>query len=35
MDHDRLAMKWKNSDRVIERILEKVQTRSTKGSAFR
>lgn len=35
MDHDRLAMKWKDPDRVIERIVEKVVTRAAKGSAFR
>jgi len=35
MDHDRLAMKWKDSSRVIDRIVEKVASRSAKGSAFR
>ena len=35
MDHDRLAMKWKNPNRVIDRILDKVQTRSAKGAVFR
>lgn len=35
MDHDRLAMKWKDPNRVIDRIVEKVSARSTKGSAFR
>lgn len=35
MDHDRLAMKWKDPARVIDRIVEKVTTRSAKGSAFR
>lgn len=35
MDHDRLAMKWKDSTRVIDRIVEKVVSRSAKGSAFR
>ncbi|GAA2725744.1 hypothetical protein [Cellulomonas aerilata] len=35
MDHDRLAMKWKDAGRVIDRIVEKVTTRSAKGSAFR
>lgn len=35
MDHDRLAMKWKTDSRVIDRIVEKVATRSSKGSAFR
>lgn len=35
MDHDRLAMKWKDPARVIDRIVEKVVTRAAKGSAFR
>lgn len=35
MDHDRLAMKWKNPERVIARITEKVSSRVSKGSAFR
>jgi hypothetical protein len=35
MDHDRLAMKWKDPGRVVDRILEKVSTRASKGSAFR
>lgn len=35
MDHDRLAMKWKDNGRVIDRIVEKVATRTAKGSAFR
>lgn len=35
MDHDRLAMKWKDPRRVIDRIVEKVAARSAKGSAFR
>lgn len=35
MDHDRLAMKWKDPSRVIDRIVEKVSARTTKGSAFR
>jgi hypothetical protein len=35
MDPDRLAMKWKDPSRVIDRILERVASRSTKGSAFR
>jgi hypothetical protein len=35
MDHDRLAMKWKDPDRVIDRIVEKVRARASKGSAFR
>lgn len=35
MDHDRLAMKWKDQHRVINRIVEKVVARTSKGSAFR
>ncbi|WP_444663548.1 hypothetical protein ACT17Q_15450 [Cellulomonas sp. CW35] len=35
MDHDRLAMKWKDSSRVVDRIVEKVTSRVAKGSAFR
>jgi hypothetical protein len=33
MDHDRLAMKWKDPERVIGRIVERVGVRSAKGSA--
>lgn len=35
MDHDRLAMKWKDPQRVLDRIVERVEARSSKGSAFR
>lgn len=35
MDADKLAMKWKDTSRVIERIVERVMSRSEKGSAFR
>ncbi|GAB6987873.1 hypothetical protein [Nocardioides pyridinolyticus] len=35
MDHDRLAMKWKDPNRVIDRIIDKVAARAAKGSAFR
>ncbi|MFF0572820.1 hypothetical protein [Streptosporangium saharense] len=35
MDHDRLAMKWKDTARVIDRITERVAVRAAKGSAFR
>ncbi|MER6151459.1 hypothetical protein [Streptomyces hirsutus] len=35
MDHDRLAMKWKAPERVIDRIVERVQSRTAKGAAFR
>ena len=35
LDHDRLAMKWKDPTRVTERIVERVAARASKGSAFR
>ncbi len=35
MDHDRLAMKWKDHQRIIDRIVDKVVSRTSKGSAFR
>jgi hypothetical protein len=35
MDYDRLAMKWKTTERLIERIVETVETRVRKGEAFR
>jgi hypothetical protein len=35
MDPDKLAMKWKTSDRLVERIVETVKSRSRKGDAFR
>jgi hypothetical protein len=35
MDPSKLVMKWKDRERVIERILDISQTRSTKGDAFR
>ncbi|MFF8945712.1 hypothetical protein ACF1A5_26205 [Streptomyces sp. NPDC014864] len=35
MDHDRLAMKWKDPHRVIDRIVERVESRTAKGAAFR
>lgn len=35
MDHDRLAMRWKDEGRVVERIVDKVRGRNSKGSAFR
>ena len=35
MDSDRLAMRWKDPARVIDRIVERVATRRAKGSAFR
>jgi hypothetical protein len=35
MDHDRLAMKWKDPARVTDRIVEKVAARAAKGSGFR
>jgi hypothetical protein len=35
MDHDRLALKWKTPERLIERIVETVAARARKGDAFR
>lgn len=35
MDNDRLAMKWKDPARVVDRITERVTARAAKGSAFR
>ena len=35
MDHDKLAMKWKTPDRVINRIVEVSLSRANKGAAFR
>jgi len=35
MDPSKLVMKWKDRERVIERILDVSQSRSTKGDAFR
>ncbi|MET8757386.1 hypothetical protein [Lentzea sp. NPDC004782] len=35
MDADKLAMKWKDTSRVADRIVERVMSRSEKGSAFR
>ncbi|WP_154604913.1 hypothetical protein [Arthrobacter sp. AQ5-05] len=35
MDPDRLAMKWKDPSRVIDRIVTRVAARAAKGSAFR
>lgn len=35
MDTDRLAMKWKDRDRVIDRIVNRVIDRAAKGDAFR
>lgn len=35
MDHDRLAMRWKSPDRLIERIVSTVSARVRKGEAFR
>lgn len=34
MDSDRLAMKWKDPQRVTDRIVERVVSRAAKGSAF-
>lgn len=35
MDNDRLAMKWKDASRVVDRIVDRVKARAAKGSAFR
>lgn len=35
MDRSKLAMKWKTPDRLIELIVETVESRSRKGDAFR
>ena len=35
MDQSKLAMKWKNQDRLIEHIITTVEARSRKGDAFR
>lgn len=35
MDNDRLAMKWKDVNRVIDRIVSRVVDRAAKGDAFR
>jgi len=35
MDPGKLVMKWKDLDRIIDRIAELAMARSTKGDAFR
>ena len=35
MDPDKLAMKWKSTDRLIDRIVDVARGRATKGDAFR
>lgn len=35
MDTDRLAMKWRDPDRVVNRIVERVVARAAKGDGFR
>ena len=35
MDRDKLAMKWKTPDRLIERITTTVNSRAQKGDVFR
>lgn len=35
MDPSKLVMKWKNSDRIIEHIIESARRRVVKGDAFR
>ena len=34
MDSDRLAMKWRKADRLIDRIVEVANSRAHKGEAF-
>jgi hypothetical protein len=34
MDRDKLAMKWRTPDRLIERIIETVRARINKGEVF-
>ena len=34
MDRSKLAMKWKDQDRLVDMILTAVKTRSEKGDAF-
>ncbi|MCY4356203.1 MAG: hypothetical protein OXD01_01630 [Gammaproteobacteria bacterium] len=34
MDPDKLAMKWKNNERIIDRIIQYSVQRSKKGEAF-
>ncbi len=35
MDRDRLAMKWKDKSRLVDRIITTVNSRAKKGDAFR
>lgn len=35
LDQDRLAMRWKDRERIINRIVERVTERAIKGWAFR
>jgi hypothetical protein len=35
MDRDKLAMKWKTPDRLVERITMTVSSRAQKGDVFR
>ena len=35
MDPDKLAMKWKSAERLVNRIVEVSRGRATKGDAFR
>lgn len=34
MDRDKLAMKWRTPERLIERIVDTVRSRSSKGDVF-
>lgn len=35
MNHDGAAMRWKSASRLVDRIVERVETRSTKGDVLR
>ncbi|MGW6694925.1 hypothetical protein ACWF62_14255 [Rhodococcus sp. NPDC054953] len=35
MNHDGAAMRWKTASRLVDRIVERVQARSTKGDVLR
>jgi len=35
MDRDRLAMKWKAPERLVDRVVDTVRTRTVKGNVFR
>ncbi|WP_213572813.1 hypothetical protein [Rhodococcus sp. USK13] len=35
MNYDKAAMRWKSAPRLVDRIVERVQTRATKGDVLR